>query len=251
MSIGTDLKVVVGDVGGEDVLINIRGRNLLVTGTIGCGKTSLTRVMLMDLLVKNKDKIDVHILDIKGVDYIHFKDIDNVNVEGRIQSVCNAIGELTDELALRREKLNKSYCFTVDSYNKLKGYSMKDIIVIVEDLNLLLSYLGTKDLKENLILLNNLLQIGRSYGISFIVTAIDGSLTKDFKCDFQHTLTIGDSMDTKQIVNPYNQAYLQEVALYSEYGRLEFLKTVYMDEDIVAECVNNLKKRYVDVDLLS
>lgn len=142
-----------------------RMKHLLVAGQTGGGKSEwLNQFLTTLLLIKNKNDLQVNIIDPKMVEFIHYEGFPHVkNIITDMDLAENYLISLIKEMKERYKQLKSKSCKNIKQYRE-KGFEMPYIVLIVDEY---------ADLKANVSEVNekiqNIAQMGRGAGIHMVI----------------------------------------------------------------------------------
>ena len=188
------------DIDGNVISIDLKDNpHTYIVGCTGSGKSNQLRTLLLNLILKHNDYIDLTLIDMKIVELALFKNCrccerfitDSDDVENVLDNLLNE--------AKRRNSLFESLD-VVDIYGYNKGIRKKDTlkykVVVIEE------YAILYDNKKAVKLLKKLIAIGRSCGIFIILTVQrpDCSILDSFiKSNINNRIVL-KCMDTKNSI---------------------------------------------------
>ena len=156
------------DIGGGTVSIDLKDSpHTYIVGCTGSGKSNQLRTLLLDLILKYNDCIELILIDMKIVELALFK---NCKCCKKFISDSDDIDDVLDDLleeAYYRNKLFESLdVVDIYGYNRVvrMGQRLKYKVVVIEEYSII--YDNKKAVKK----LKKLIAIGRSCGIFIIIT---------------------------------------------------------------------------------
>ena len=190
---------------GEDIDGNIVSIDLkedchsYIVGTTGSGKSNQLRALLLDLILKYNDMIELYMVDMKIVELALFKNCrccerfitDSDDVE-------NVLDDLLEEAKRRNQLFESLDVVDIYKYNKRIGDAdtLKYKVIVIEE------YAMLYDNKRAIKKLKKLIAIGRSVGIFIILTVQRCSydiLDNFIKANISNRITLR-TMDSKNSI---------------------------------------------------
>ena len=156
------------DIKGSIVSIDLKDNpHTYIVGCTGSGKSNQLRTLLLDLILKYNDCIDLTLIDMKVVELALFKNCrccerfitDSDDIEG-------VLSDLLEEAKRRNQLFESLDVVDIYKYNKriVDTDTLKYKVIVIEE------YAILYDNKKAVKLLKKLIAIGRSVGIFIILT---------------------------------------------------------------------------------
>ena len=179
------LKIPIGKISGNDIKHLVLGQDseepalgvyhALIAGITGSGKSTLLHSIInISSYIYSPDELQFFLMDYKkGIEFKIYKNLPHISFfssSNERNAGVNVLTQLTEEIE-KREKLFQFYENAHDftSYRKISGRPLPRIVVIIYDFQVLLN--GKDHISEKVKhLLDNLLRVGRSFGIHIILS---------------------------------------------------------------------------------
>lgn len=142
---------------GLEIIDIAKHEHILIGGTTGSGKSNSIHVIVNSLLSLPEPPIII-LVDLKMSEYNYLGN--RVLLVTDLQTACQALDRLTQEMKARQLLLKKSHCVDIQKYRK-HGGKMPYIVLVIDEL----TQLKNKDAQEDL---EDLLSLSRASGIRII-----------------------------------------------------------------------------------
>ena len=123
----------------EECIFNLR-RNMLISGSVGQGKTSTVQGILLNRLWNNRNNenvvgTDINIIDLKGTDLVYFKDIEEVeNIAIDIEQAKELLLKLKEEMQNRNKIFRDKEVSSIEDYNEISKVKMRYKYLVIDEL---------------------------------------------------------------------------------------------------------------------
>ena len=122
----------------NDFSLNIKNsKNILVAGRTGSGKTTFLHKVITTLAKQNPSEIKLFLIDLKGVEFSIYNNINNLYKPVAENWVLAVLGlyNIADEIKSRIEKFNKLKVSNIDKYNEQVSPKEKlpNIVIIIDE----------------------------------------------------------------------------------------------------------------------
>ena len=246
------------DKNGENVYLNLReAQNVLITGSVGYGKTTLLNNIILTLLMRNKaDEVKIMISEIKSLDLYCYNGLPNLicPVNSEASKGLLSLQKLNILIDERIELLRQSNCKNIETYNKYvkkkndSAYKQLPYIVcIIDDLASLMEY--RKNDTEDAI--DHLSRLGSSVGVHLICVTRNVNkeiVTDSIKRSLQTVISfdLASNTDSKVIFGSTDASKIDKV------GELLFrinnskpirVKGIYVSDNEINKVVNFIKEK--------
>lgn len=142
--------------------------HILNGGTTGSGKSVLTESFIYQCYKKG---YIIYIADLKMIDFMQWKGLENVNVITDIESVKTMLTKITDELVNRQILFERNKVRNIDEYNSKYADSkpLKRIVFVCDEIAEIFNGENktTKDIEWYL---SRIARLGRAFGITLILS---------------------------------------------------------------------------------
>lgn len=132
------LAVALGkDLDGNRYSFSIdKAPHVLIAGTTGSGKSETIHTIIASLLMKwnyGNECIGIGIIDMKGTEYIKYKDSYPVTIVSDTKGAFNLLRHMCDLMDARYKMLTEAGCDDITEYIE-KGNKMTRIVIIIDEL---------------------------------------------------------------------------------------------------------------------
>lgn len=123
----------------EECIFSLR-RNMLISGSVGQGKTSTLQGILLNRIWNNRNNehvvgTDIDIIDLKGTDLVYFKDIKEVeNIAIDTQEAKELLLKLKEEMQNRNKIFRDKKVSSIEDYNEISKIKMRYKYLIIDEL---------------------------------------------------------------------------------------------------------------------
>lgn len=156
----------------KEIVCSLR-RNMLVAGNVGMGKTSTIQGILLNRIWNNKNNpnaigTDLHLIDLKGTDLIHFSNIENViEIATDSDQAKKVFNNLIEEMNKRKITFIQNKVSDIESFNEKSKIKMRYKYLVVDELASF-QELAKKEKEEIEKLFLTLASKSRAFGIIII-----------------------------------------------------------------------------------
>ena len=123
----------------EECIFNLR-RNMLISGSVGQGKTSTLQGILLNRIWNNRNNencigTDINIIDLKGTDLVYFKDIKEVeNIAINTEQAKEVLLKLKEEMENRNKIFRNKKVSSIEDYNEISKIKMRYKYLVIDEL---------------------------------------------------------------------------------------------------------------------
>ncbi|MBR4178866.1 MAG: DNA translocase FtsK [Bacilli bacterium] len=243
----------------NNVYLDIKkSQNILITGSVGYGKSTLLNNIILTILMRNKvDDVKLLICETKTLDLSCYNGIANlmtpiINDVSKTLLNVQKLNILIDE---RIEILRQSKCKNIDQYNdfvkkkKDSGYKhLPYVVCVIDDLCDLMKY-RKNDIEDAV---SHLSRLGASVGVYLIVVTRNVSkeiITDNIKRSLQTIISfdLTSSSDSKIILNKTDAAKIDRIGefIYKPIGtgKLIKVKGIYVSDKEINKVTKFIKEK--------
>lgn len=177
-------------VAGKDIHGNFHSFNmvtnphLLIAGETGSGKSVMLRTILTTLILLQKPNLDLYLADMKRSEFHVFRHCQNVVVMTKKPELMKCLTFISEEMKTRGDLLDAHEVAHIDDYNKLKGVSKKNhILLCIDEVALLKKDTALMDVVEEISC------IGRALGV-FLILSMQRPDSKVLEGQLKNNLTV-------------------------------------------------------------
>lgn len=153
---------------GEDILDTIENlRHILVAGVQGSGKSEFLQSMIVSILARHRDDVELFLVDPKIVEFNDYRHAVNCHVLTETNETVSTLSHLCDEMDDRYALMASVGAKNIDEYNRTSDTPMKRIILVIDELADLMSDKRYKNAAESHIV--RIAQKARACGIHLVL----------------------------------------------------------------------------------
>ncbi|MEN8907856.1 MAG: FtsK/SpoIIIE domain-containing protein [Clostridiales bacterium] len=138
-------------------------KNILISGEIGGGKSTLLHVIIQSLMWYND--LAFFLVDFKRVGLSPYKNFKNCSFVKSLKEFFSLIEKLNTEMENRYDKFEENECDNIDDYNKIAPDKISRIIIVIDEISSIKMSKESGKMEE---ILTNVAYLGRAAGIHII-----------------------------------------------------------------------------------
>lgn len=232
-------------------------KHCMIGGSTGFGKSSFLNSLILNKLYENKSndiKIRFKLIDLKGVEFNIFENIQYIEIAQTVESAINLINEVKKEIENRKTLFSKLKVKNLEEYNRIYDNKKLDyIFLVIDEYACFQEMIEDKKSKEQVLSdLRQVSSIARSFGIKIICasqkTGVSaGAMDSFFRSQISSNLIVGfkvqDDNTSKTIIFEEGLEKLEREgeSISIVKGRKHHIQTMYLSEK---ELKSRLKKDF-------